>query len=280
MVPKPLPYNRRALSATRPHSGLGDLCKFPYEIRRMIFIYVLGDQVIHIDNPGHMPNRLSHIRCCEFSQLLHNPRDEELHTSGNGKMGLLKSSHAIYIEAVGLLYATNSFALYGQARQVEAFLYFCESIRPCRLASISDLQLSYVELLESDLHFLACWNRLWDTIARRMTGLKRLTLHLGLRSRLPLLLAEDWVKPMLQVRGVKKLNFKLHGFIGRLADDYDTEILLFKERLEEQMFRERGPIQNQDIYIIGATEVDMGTKSPVSSCGVVDRTAERAAMQI
>jgi hypothetical protein len=239
LIPKPLPERRRALSVNRPDSGMGDLGKLPYEIRHMIYVYVLGHQIIHIDNSEYLPNRLGHTRCFQISQF-HHHRHDEFDKSGNGKMALLKTCHAIYIEAVGLLYATNTFALYGQTRQIEAFLYFCASIRPWRLASITDLQLSYVEILDGDLQFSSCWNRLWDEIATGMTGLEHLTLRLSLASRLPLSLDEVWVKPMLQVRGVKMLDFRLHGIRGQWTKDYESEMRSFQKRLGEQMCAERG----------------------------------------
>lgn len=215
----------------------------------MIYVYVLGHQIIHIDNSEYLPKRLGHTRGFQKSQFLHH-RHDEFDKSGNGKMALPKTCHAIYIEAVGLLYATNTFALYGQTRQIEAFFYFCASIRPWRLASITDLQLSYMQVLDCDLQFLSCWNGMWDEISRGLIGLKHLTLHLSLGSRLQLSLDEAWIKPMMHVQGMRSLDFKLYGITGRWPDDYESEILLFNERLEERMFRERStprPTEKRDI---------------------------------
>ena len=68
-IPPPLPERPRKLRhLSRPRTGKpgsqgGALfAKLPYEIRRMIYIYVLGDEIIHLDHPSDKP-RIVHNRC-------------------------------------------------------------------------------------------------------------------------------------------------------------------------------------------------------------------------
>jgi len=239
-VPRSIPKRRRALSRTSSRSGLGIFGKLPYEIRRIIFVEVLRGQVLHIDNPKHLPRRLAHYRCTGLSQSAWRQSDK-IDKCGNGTMGLLKACRASYKETVVLLYTTTTFAIDGWIPGIKTFLYFCRSIRPWRLASITNLYVHSIAGIAEPLiqRLLPCWIRLWDVVTTKMTSLKHLTLHLSLSLRLPLPSDEAWVKPILQVRGLTTFDLKLNGQVTLEAEDYYSGIQTLKERLGERICTKR-----------------------------------------
>lgn len=238
-IPNPLPertQKHRALSLprnNRPQSQGGEFfAKFPYEIRRMIYIYVLGDEIIHLDHPSTKP-RIAHYRCEWITEDGGSRMDNGGYHSHNaygpmskdfrqGKMGLVKTCRAIYIEATDILYTTNTFSVQTCAN-LEIFIWFTQSIRPCRLASITDV---YINMLAdcfapfwTDLgpgsrfwDFIRDWGRVWTIMATRMPALRIVRVRLRRTAQeLGLSTDEDWMRPMLRVRGLKRFDFTLEG---------------------------------------------------------------------
>ena len=259
-IPKPLPKRRRALSVPRkrkPLTGLGALSRLPFEIRYMIYVYVLGDEVIHLDHIYGRP-RIAHFRCEWTKAPEHLKAQSPYHShnqhftpdgkAGNGKMALLKSCRAIYVEASQVLYTTNTFAVYGVGNW-ETFLFFSKSIRPQRLASIADLYINtQVECFEPmwDMvkvskfpQFNQEWKQMWDIISSDMVGLRILTVHVK-RTYKPLLvltLEAAWVKPMLQVRDLKRFRFEMTGSenMPDWNDDYKKQVQRLKVYLQTKL---------------------------------------------
>ena len=126
------------------------MSRLPFEIRYMTYLYVLGDEVIHLDHTYGRP-RVAHFRCERTKAPEHLKTQSPFHChnqhftpdikGGNGKMELLKICRAIYVEASQVLYTTNAFAVYGVGNW-ETFLFFSKSIRPQRLVSIADLYIN------------------------------------------------------------------------------------------------------------------------------------------
>ena len=226
-IPKPLfrrPKKCRDLSLprnSRAQSQGGDLfAKLPYEIRRMIYIYVLGDEIIHLARPSGK-SRLAHYRC----EWRLNDGGYHLHresSSRHGKMNLAKTCRAIYNEATDVLYTTNTFSVQ-TSLNLETFIRFTQSIRPSRLASIAAVYINmpvnffapFWTAMNPDARFwdfIRDWGRVWETMATRMPGLRVLRVQLERTGQqLGLTVEEDWIRPMLRVRGLRKFELVLEG---------------------------------------------------------------------
>lgn len=230
-IPKPLPERPKRLRDlslprnSRPQSQGGDLfVKLPYEIRRMIYIYVLGDEMLHLEHPWDKP-RIVHYSCQRKlngghrSYNLYGPTQKE---AGHGRMSLVKTCRAMYNESIDILYTTNTFALQ-TCSNLETFLWFSKSIRPGRLASITNIYINmFAECFApfwTDMtpgsrfwDFIRDWGRVWSTMATRMPALTTLRVHLCRKTQeLGLGTDEDWIRPMLRVRGLRTFELELEG---------------------------------------------------------------------
>ena len=60
--------------------------------------------------------------------------------------------------------------------------------------------------------FIRDWGRVWETMATQMPALKILRVRLHRTAQeLGLSTDENWIRPMLKVRGLKKFEFELTG---------------------------------------------------------------------
>ncbi|KAL9064749.1 MAG: hypothetical protein Q9161_008678 [Pseudevernia consocians] len=232
-IPKPLsrrPKKYRDLSLprnTKPQSqGGGDLlAKLPYEIRRMIYVYVLGDEIIHLDRPGGK-SRLAHYRCERrindggYHSHRESPSTEK--DARHGKMSLAKTCRAIYNEATDTLYTTNTFSVQ-TCPNLQTFIWFSQSIRRSRLASITAVYINMPAECFAPFwtaigpgsrfwDFIRDWGRMWETMATRMSGLRFLRVQLRRTApELGLGVGEDWIRPMLRVRGLSRFELVVEG---------------------------------------------------------------------
>lgn len=260
-IPKPLPRRpkrHRDLSLppkSRPQSQGGDLlAKLPYEIRRIIYIYVLGDEIIHLDHPWGKP-RIGHYRCQWSLNGGHHPHNEYGPTQKDvrhGKMGLVKTCRAIYNESIDILYTTNTFSVQ-TCPNLETFIWFSKSIRPCRLASITDM---YINMLAECFapfwtamtggsrfwDFIRDWGRVWETMATQMPALRILRVRLRRATQdLGLSTDENWIRPMLKVRGLKKFDLELigSGVYREWSTEYREQLRDLQEFLARTLCSER-----------------------------------------
>lgn len=251
-------------SKQKDATGLGALGMLPYELRHAIYNYVLGDQLLHIDLPSFQP-RLAHFLCYwkqssvrytgfddELEKAHHNLHCRPIETAGNGKMGLLNTSHVIYVEACEVLYTFNNFAVFG-IRSLETFLYWRQSILPQRLASITrfhlNTQADCIDTTDAMFRFPEFphnqqWAQVWDIITTRMNGLKFLTVHLKRTYKALLVLepGEEWVKPMLEVRNLRRFRFELieSDNMPHWSESYNGQIQRLKEYLEKTLSNDDG----------------------------------------
>ena len=242
-TPKPLakrPKKHRDLSLPRnsgpPFQG-GDLfAKFPYEIRRMIYIYVLGDQIIHLDRPHGKP-RIAHYRCeRQRDDGGYHPHYE---AGKHGQTGLLKTCRAIYNEASEILYTTNTFSVQ-TCPNLETFLCFTRRIRPNRLAAIAAVYINmpaecfapfWTDMSPGSRFwdFIRDWSRVWETMATQMPGLRSLRVQLRRTAQqLGLTIDEDWIRPMLRVRGLRRFELVLDG-----NGEYHEWTAAYRQQLRE-----------------------------------------------
>lgn len=230
------------------------MVKLPYEIRRMIYIYVLGDEIIHLHHPWGKP-RIGHYRCqwsLNGGYHTHNDHGSTQKDARHGKMGLVKTCRAIYNESINVLYTTNTFSVQ-TCSNLETFIWFTKSIRPCRLASITDM---YINMLAecfapfwTDMtagskfwDFICDWGRVWETMATQMPALKTLRVRLRRQTQeLGLSTNENWIRPMLKVRGLKKFELELtgSGVYREWSAEYREQLRGLQEFLGKTLCSER-----------------------------------------
>ena len=102
-------------------------------------------------------------------------------------------------------------------------MWFTQGIRPCRLASITDMYINmFAECFApfwTDMigrsrfwDFIRDWGRVWETMATQMPGLTILRVRLRRTvQELGLGTDENWIRPMLRVRGLRKFELELEG---------------------------------------------------------------------
>ncbi|MCJ1460217.1 hypothetical protein MMC28_010596 [Mycoblastus sanguinarius] len=206
-VPKPLPRKRRALSLSKgsaPVSEIGLLSRLPYEIRQMVYVNVLGNKIIHLIHIA-AKRRVGHVdyKLFDMPEYYANPG---LNGLPNGKLALVKTCRQVYVEAIDILYKTNTFGIFN-CNNLATYTYFSQTIRPERLASITSM---YIINQGNSFYFKGPnWTLLWEDIATKMPGLKDVKVRItdAEPQLLSLDLDEDWVKAMLPVRGLKKFRF-------------------------------------------------------------------------
>lgn len=246
----PLPRERRALSVSQKVSNAGLFDRLPVEIRHMIYVYALGGNLLHLIRTA-TSNEIGY-HACEWSQ----PYFHHYHTAGkpSPKYGLclLKTCRQIYIEASPVVYSTNTFGFWG-AHSLSMFCEFSRTIRKDRLDSIASIYINCQadDYVSSNAHarsspvdrrrnvFLQDWRQTWEVLATRMPGLKDLKVRLikTYFPQLELALDEDWVKPMLDVRGLRRFGFDLAQAIGseESTAEYNEKLEWFQNELQASM---------------------------------------------
>lgn len=245
-IPKALPLQRRRLSSfgDRPRSLSNSLllAKLPLEIRLEIYDYVLGGQPLHI---VHLPKRrLAHMLCCKriacselyfkpdydnrpcsftseggtICDIILRPRtpkqssrscQHHLHLapSSNQLPALLRACRQTYVEAVGILYSSNTFIL----DSFDEFIWFSRSVISQRLQTIRNLRVNFAMSIHViDIYprkFKRPWERLWHIVEAEMISLRNLSCYLRIEGCLSdddqrLDVKAQWVQPILKVRGL------------------------------------------------------------------------------
>ncbi|KAI4101774.1 MAG: hypothetical protein LQ345_007399 [Seirophora villosa] len=222
-APQPLPAHRaRTLSVlptSKSQAQSAFLTRLPLEVRQEIYAYVIGGSLAHIVRKGR---KLAHVRCkhSQGEDLLRWCRTAAIGTchdnasmlasTSNGNIALLRSCSQIYNEAIGLLYASNTFDFDHQ----DLFLFFSRSILPPRLAAIRRLHLNLDLRMCIKRSFIWAdaaphgWSLMWDVIGRDMPGLKHLILRLSVWTN-GLRMEDRWVESMLQLRNLKTFEMSL-----------------------------------------------------------------------
>jgi hypothetical protein len=230
-MPPELPPRRRRLSKSSIHpQTCALLTRLPVELRIMIYEEVLGHSILHVVSlPGRMgvykcpipyPADSDYRRTCIPLKRTFST-DGVRHPFLPASMGelypkrsfpisqlpLLQTCRQIYVEAIDILYSTNTFDF----EHPEYFIWFVRTIRPSKLATISSLQIMW----HPATYDLRQWSDMCAIISTQMLGLKYLSVWLS-----------DWdldqapqqdrlVAPLLWVRGLREFN--LH--VGKYARD-------------------------------------------------------------
>lgn len=229
-VPLPLPRKRpRALSLlgngkkdenfSSLRNRAGFIGRFPPEIREMIYTYVLGNRVIHIQHKPYQQQRLISHDCERLHDMIPRTYCQEVmprkNLSSGTKTALLKTCRLIYIEGIRVLYSTNVFGCF--ASRVTALSYFFRTVLPQRLSMITTL---YITCDTKPLVFRAReslqeWSDVWQQIATEMTSLRVVRLWLIEASRQPLLelrFEAEWIQALLPVKHLSRFELYVDPF--------------------------------------------------------------------
>jgi len=219
-IRKPLPPKRHSISVTDSTvESMGLIGRLPYEIRHMIYIYALGNSVLHLTRMA-APRRIRHFDCQLSAQCDHS--HPWYGFPSHSRLAFVKICRQAYREGMDVLYSTNTFGIFG-AQGLASFAYFSRTITPYRLASISSV---YINCTTSDLEPLRGliyesifkksenrnhWKLMWGVMATKMPGLQHLRVRLTRLRDLPVELGgeEDWINPMLKVHGLESFSFSL-----------------------------------------------------------------------
>lgn len=244
-----LPQQRRALSVSQKASNAGLFDRLPFEIRRLIYIYALGGDLLQLTQTSFSKKTGYHAYQWSLPYFRHYLAAEE--HSPKYQLGLLMTCRQVYIEASPVLYSTNTFGIIG-AHDLPLFCEFSQTIRKDRLDSITSMYINcqaddYVSdalarpsLIMSKVNtFLQDWRQTWEVLATRMPGLKDLKVRL-IKAYLPqleLAFEEDWVKPMLEIRGLRRFEFDLTQEVGseESTAKYNEKLEWFQNELQASM---------------------------------------------
>lgn len=219
--------------------------RLPFEIRHMIYVYALEPDLLYITSEGIFKSTGPcdpEITRPEFSR--YHREQEPYHLPF-----LLQTCKQIYAEASPVLYSTSIFVIYGM-NNLSSCCNLSQHIRRDCLEAITSICINSPAdyytltgpLLSSQRHndvFLNLWRQVWEVIATQLVGLRDLEVRLlkTYSPRLELTLQEDWVKPMLGIRGLRKFEFDLSQGIGPYESTakYNEELDCFKEQLRNSM---------------------------------------------
>lgn len=149
-----------------------------------------------------------------------------------------------------MFYSSNTFAIYG-ANNLAVLYDFSQTVAKGRLDLMTSLHISceidkYVRegivghdpTMHPGAVFLHRWRQTWRIVATQMPGLKDLKVRLTKYfPPLPLTLDEDWVKPMLNVRGLRRFEIDLAQQLGsdESTAHYNEKLEWFQDKLRASM---------------------------------------------
>ena len=245
--PSPLPNARHNLSqpslSTHPQPSSPLFTKLPLEIRERIYEIVLGGDIIHlVDVSQRIAHyRYAHVEDTEGQDLptgtvaLQNPLgprapptvtwlDERNRIPrpaqfSSGSLSLPLTCHAVYVEAIPVLYGSNTFSM--ASPLVLIYLKDCV-LRPWHFAQIRHLRLNPWIRFDNPAHFggrvptphdAQTWARFWGVVAAM--DLRTLGVWIEFWGKEEECSVEaGWVRPMLEVRGVNGIGLSIERRIS------------------------------------------------------------------
>lgn len=244
------PRPRRPLTICEVHAKnfplekrIGIFAKLPVEIRQMVFTYVLGGHIIDPIYEWLAARWIYHD--CGTRGFVGPNLCACLGEDRKHRLALLQTCRQIYIEAIGLLYSTNSFGIYTY-NVMDPIVCFFRAIQPQRLAFITTIDVKlYVQSMGPDAAPMpkdrigysdayVGWRRLWHLMATEMTSLRNLDMAVSeseLRRPEDLDPKADWVKPLLAVRGLRRVDLRFDACPDMDLGGFSEE--RYCEKLEE-----------------------------------------------
>ena len=220
-------------------SSAGLFGNLPYELRRIIYLYALASQpsIITIANGSNTRNP-GILTPRNWLPYIDPQNNRTMHG-----IPLLRTCRQIYMETSPILYGCNTYEVCCEENLL-LFWEFSRMLTQHCLDLITSVRINYSAntfTLVNDLRlniFLSHWRQLWRILAKQMPGLERLRMNLTKRyPPLRLALDEDWVVPMLEVRGLKEFELRLNMELGSEESTADHNRMLdrFQDELRASM---------------------------------------------
>jgi len=219
------PSNSSSRSQRRQWTSEQAHCCFfqilPYDVRRIIYEYILADETFHIIR---LRKKLRHVRCTKDQKSVSDGKtcwgmstvdgtlikDLEKKLLGRGLLDILRTCRLVYTEAIDVLYSKNTFDVNGP----ETMISLSQTLLAHRLDAIRSLQLTWAffrtahTVYDGDKILLSGDEALWKTCWAIVGGMKRVSEIRVWLSMSPAVEAarqpeEDLLKPLNEI-GLKK----------------------------------------------------------------------------
>ena len=163
------------------------------------------------------------------------------------KVSFLRTCRQIYVEAMEVLYTTNTFGFEFNMHNLEPYCHFFRTIRPHRLASITSLRIECHERTFNSFirpEAREAWKMLWRDMATHMPGLKDVALvvreyEVWSQQRGITWFGHEgkWVKPLLMVSGLRRFGLEVRstGVEYEWLNGCREEVEALRGVLEERM---------------------------------------------
>ena len=232
--PSPLPKRRRRLSQTSlvryPQEGSPFFTKLPPEIREKIYEFVLGGRVIHLmERNGkatiHHIAKVNEILDCNEQAgnfvIQESPFDlwtksstfPPLDQTSKHLLSILKTCHAIYVEAISILYNSNIFDI--ASPLVLLYLHNYRLLHQ-RFVEIRHLNFDW-EYYSDPLRHISnkcppydqeTWISFWNLVGQM--NLRTLAVHLDYTGPAHECSSQPgWTQPLMQIKGIERVGLKL-----------------------------------------------------------------------
>ncbi|KAJ5112216.1 hypothetical protein N7532_000261 [Penicillium argentinense] len=233
------------------------------------------NKIRHIRCDSDNPSLTHHRHCCPLTparwriydgrlpghsdSLLYPHTHEHLPDNiSDASTALLRTCKAVYAEAADTLYHASTF----DVDDLYTFIAFAQSLSPHALRSLRKLTVQWSPVwtplagqdhkgsIYAHTHSDALWTRFWATVAS-LPSLEELKLSIDLGrftgtitgggavvvsgQRLPLLLSEPWVLPLLNVRGLREFEMAVTARCDLVA----------KGVVEPELVRNAGVLRDQ-----------------------------------
>ncbi len=256
--PKALARKRRNLSVTcldripGSENSMGLFNRLPRELRDMIYEEVLGGDFVHF----------SWIQ--EHKRYIYSDNTDRsvIYTGNrrNGKVALLRTCRNIYVEAIHVLYSTNTFG-FGFNRHTNTPCGFFHAISSQRLAIITSIHIACHALTIFSLWTRSeakeNWTKLWATIATEMQMLKDVTVSFGGGEDWVQYLrepgSEDWeewincmacARPILKIGGLRRFELEVNG-TRRVLENQRGDLEAVREYLAARCHKRRAKVMDE-----------------------------------
>ena len=245
--PPPLPTARHNISqtslSTHPQPSSPLFAKLPLEVRERIYEFVLGGDNIHLVD---VSQRIAHYRYAHDEDTetpnpptgtlaLQDPLGSRAPPTvawldernrlprpaqfSSGSLSLPLTCHAVYAEALPILYRSNTFSMASPL----VLIYLKDYVlRPWHFAEIRHLRLNPWVRFDNPAHFggrvppahdAETWARFWGIVASMELRTLGVWIEFwGLEENRSL--EAGWVRPMLEVKGVERVGLSLERRIS------------------------------------------------------------------
>ena len=201
---------------------MGLFNRLPRELRDMVYEEVLGNDCVHLSWIQEH-KRFVYYDSANGSVIYAGYRRKS-------KVALLRTCRSVYVEAIRVLYSTNTFG-FDFNRHTNTSYGFFHAVPPQRVAIITSIHIACHALTIFELNSLRTrseakenWAKLWATIATEMEMLKDVTVSFGDGEDWVRYLREpgstDWeewvncmacVRPILKIGGLRRLELEVNG---------------------------------------------------------------------